>query len=160
MGTNTDAIIIGAGPAGLVAAKILAEQDIDFLLLMKEENPCQDKTCGGFIPSRCLDEFGIKIDNDYREINALRMKFPGMDIIRVNFEESVGVNTTRGELGNTMLQMVPQYQNILRKNARVSKITNEKDHVKLSVQSDEGKEILTSKIVIDASGSNLSLIHI
>ncbi|MDF1540556.1 MAG: NAD(P)/FAD-dependent oxidoreductase [Candidatus Thorarchaeota archaeon] len=154
MDTDIDVIIIGAGPAGLFAAKTIAEQDIDFILIMKEEEPCQEKTCGGFIPSRCLDEFGIKIRHNYREIVGLRMKFPGLDIVRVDFDESIGVNTTRAQLGKTMHQMVPHYQKITRSGTKVSKVSVKNERVKVDVDSKEGKDSLTSKIVIDASGAN------
>ncbi len=51
-----DVIIVGAGPAGSTAAKILAEQGIRSILIDKEKFP-RDKPCGGGLTSRVLTRF-------------------------------------------------------------------------------------------------------
>jgi len=53
---NYDVVVIGAGPAGSTAAKCLAENNINVLLLDKSEFP-RDKPCGGGIPTRILKRF-------------------------------------------------------------------------------------------------------
>jgi len=51
-----DVVVIGAGPAGSTAAKCLAENNINVLLLDKSEFP-RDKPCGGGLPTRVLKRF-------------------------------------------------------------------------------------------------------
>jgi len=51
-----DVVVIGAGPAGSTAAKYLAENKINILLLDKSEFP-RDKPCGGGLPTRVLKRF-------------------------------------------------------------------------------------------------------
>jgi len=51
-----DVVVVGAGPAGATAAKVLAEQGIHVLLLDKETFP-RDKPCGGGLPARVLKRF-------------------------------------------------------------------------------------------------------
>jgi geranylgeranyl reductase family protein len=51
-----DVVVIGAGPAGSTAAKCLAENNINVLLLDKSEFP-RDKPCGGGLPTRVLIRF-------------------------------------------------------------------------------------------------------
>jgi flavin-dependent dehydrogenase len=48
-----DVIVIGAGPAGATAAALLADHDIDTLLLEKEKLP-RPKICGGAVSKRAL----------------------------------------------------------------------------------------------------------
>ena len=48
---NYDVVVVGAGPAGATAAKILAEKKIKVLLIDKEEFP-REKICGGGLPTR------------------------------------------------------------------------------------------------------------
>ncbi len=51
--TNYDVIVIGAGPAGATAAAILAESDINALLIEREKLP-RPKICGGAVSKRAL----------------------------------------------------------------------------------------------------------
>jgi len=53
---NFDVIVVGAGPAGATAAKVLGEAGIATLLLDKAEFP-RDKPCGGGITARALQRF-------------------------------------------------------------------------------------------------------
>ncbi len=48
-----DAIVIGAGPAGCMAARTLSRAGFKVLLLEKERIP-RDKACGGFLPPRAV----------------------------------------------------------------------------------------------------------
>jgi flavin-dependent dehydrogenase len=51
MTPDTDVIIIGAGPAGLMAARRLEELDISYTLVSRDSTPGIDKACGGYVPS-------------------------------------------------------------------------------------------------------------
>lgn len=53
---NFDVIVVGAGPAGATAAKVLGEAGIATLLLDKAEFP-RDKPCGGGISARVMKRF-------------------------------------------------------------------------------------------------------
>jgi geranylgeranyl reductase family protein len=51
-----DVVVVGAGPAGATAAKVLAEKKVNVLLLDKETFP-RDKPCGGGLPARVLKRY-------------------------------------------------------------------------------------------------------
>ncbi|HEC81574.1 MAG TPA: FAD-binding protein [Thermoplasmatales archaeon] len=53
---KTDVVIVGAGPAGSIAAKTLAEKNINVLLIEKKKFP-RDKPCGGGLPIRVIKRF-------------------------------------------------------------------------------------------------------
>ncbi len=53
---NFDVIVVGAGPAGATAAKVLGDAGIETLLLDKAEFP-RDKPCGGGISARVMQRF-------------------------------------------------------------------------------------------------------
>jgi len=53
---KTDVCIIGAGPAGSTAAKILSEKGFDVILVDKDKFP-RDKPCGGGLPVSVLKRF-------------------------------------------------------------------------------------------------------
>ena len=154
MDFDTDVLIVGAGPAGLSAASTLAGTDLDYLLLAKENSPCEEKTCGGFVPRRALDEFDIPPINGQHEIHSLRMKFPSMDLIRVDFDRSVGINITRGDLGRTMLALIPNSDQHVRMNSKVQSIKVKHDRAEATVSSQDKDEVVTAQVIIDCSGTN------
>ena len=59
---ESEVIVVGAGPAGAMAATILAQKGRDVLLLDKEAFP-RDKTCGDAVPSGAIEKmwkYGMK----------------------------------------------------------------------------------------------------
>ena len=68
-----DAVVVGGGPAGATAATDLARQGHRVLLL---ERGGRIKPCGGAIPPRLIEEFGIPHDLLVARINAARMISP------------------------------------------------------------------------------------
>ncbi|MHA1909208.1 MAG: NAD(P)/FAD-dependent oxidoreductase [Candidatus Thorarchaeota archaeon] len=151
---ETKVVIVGAGPAGLSAANILSSQGIDYFLITKEDKPCVDKVCGGFIPARALEEFKIGSIKDAHEITSIRMKFPGMDVVRVDFDKPVGVNTTRGDLGQSMLDKLPKPQDTVKLSTKVDSIKETSEGIESTYTGPEGKESISAEILIDASGAN------
>ncbi len=56
MVAKPEVIVVGAGPAGSTAAKVLAENGVSVLLVDKHSFP-RDKPCGGGLPARVLRRF-------------------------------------------------------------------------------------------------------
>jgi geranylgeranyl reductase family protein len=107
-----DAIIIGAGPAGSTAARILAENGKNVALLEKREVRQSDKVCGGMLPLSDFKEFGIS-DTSIEKIMSKEVSiYPWMrreiyhpvvtvqrtifDETLVNAAKSVGANHIMG----------------------------------------------------------------
>ncbi len=150
----TDVLIVGAGPAGLAAAFQLQEYDIDFVLVAREASACENKTCGGFVPARVLQEFDIKKPPDSQEITSVRMKFPNLDTVEVNFGRQIGINTTRKALGERMVEPLRNKTSVMRMKSMVTAVSEGNGSVDISVQKESQREILHAKILIDASGAN------
>jgi len=153
MNTDTEVIVIGAGPAGSTAARKLAELDVDYLLLDRNLKPGEGKPCAGFIPSSSLKQFSIPTIDDQHEINAVRMKFPGRDLATIEFDQPLGVNVSRGALGDTLLNMIPHASSVFL-GSKVGKVETNNDLCKITVREDGKERTLTSKLIIDASGAN------
>ncbi|MCK5151661.1 MAG: NAD(P)/FAD-dependent oxidoreductase [Candidatus Thorarchaeota archaeon] len=154
MAVDTKVVIIGAGPAGLSAANELGSKGIDYLLFAKEKEPCVEKVCGGFIPTRALGEFKLGTINGAHNIFTVRMKFPGMELVRVDFEKPVGINATRGNLGRAMLGLIPNHREHVRMESTINTVKEHKEHVEILYTEDNERKKLTTEIVIDASGAN------
>ena len=153
MNTDTEVIVIGAGPAGSTAARKLAELDVDYLLLDRALKPGEGKPCAGFIPSSSLKQFSIPTIDDQHEINAVRMKFPGRDLATIEFDQPLGVNVCRGAFGDILLNMIP-YASSVFLGSKVGKVETNNDLCKITVREDGEERTLTSKLIIDASGAN------
>ncbi|MBD3407760.1 MAG: geranylgeranyl reductase family protein [Candidatus Lokiarchaeota archaeon] len=154
MASDTEIIVIGSGPAALAAAKILTHNGIDFQIITEDSKPGQNKVCGGFVSGRAIDDFDLKdIPNSY-PVLAVRMKFPGMDSVIVQFDEQVGVNVDRGDLGSYLLKQA----DIIRSNhyfdCSVTSIERIQRKMVCNVQSGDEKFQVSSGLVIDCSGAN------
>jgi geranylgeranyl reductase family protein len=70
-----DTIVVGAGPAGSTAARLLAQKGARVLLLDRARFP-RDKPCGGGVTVRAADELGIDLSPVIeRTITEVRVSF-------------------------------------------------------------------------------------
>lgn len=153
MKVDSDTAVIGAGPAGLSAAKTLEKEGVEYQLYAKEKHPCIDKPCGGFIPGRTVALFGLDNIKDAYPIHSVEMRFPGIGIKQVEFEESIGINVSRGELGKAMLSNLSHSQPRINLGHEVRAIERDGDYCSLRITADQSDYEVTAKLVIDASGA-------
>ncbi len=146
-----DVAIIGAGPAGLTAARILETQDISYVLMSRESSPGETKACGGFIPARAFREFGLRPFPGCHEVRSVRMKFPGLAMKRIDFERAAGYNVSRGDLGTYLRGLLskdaPVWMNRL-----VTRLDVDRDGCTVVFWGEDGRESLRASLVIDCSG--------
>jgi geranylgeranyl reductase family protein len=154
MTDRTEVIIIGAGPAGLVAARNLAESHIEYVLIDRSEKPGTNKPCGGFIPSSTLQRFSVPQVEGQHLINAVRMKFPGMEVSSIHFDAPLGVNVSRAALARTLLNEIPGFRNQSMLGSSVERIETDTESCRVTVMKDSNETILESRLIIDASGAN------
>jgi digeranylgeranylglycerophospholipid reductase len=80
------------------------------------------------------------------------MRFKDTNIKQVDFEEPVGVNVTRENLGKTLLDLVENSSEHIQMESEVGNVSLTKDNCFVSYRDLDGKKKLTSNIIIDASG--------
>ncbi len=139
-----EVIIIGAGPAGLNAAKILGEAGKSVLILEKNAE-IGPKICAGGLTRKSIQYLNLPesiIDYKYNEIffNSPRVR------TRINFGETFFYTIDRKNLGAWQLQKLGHNVTV-RTSSHVGKI--EKDYLIINDQEKIGFEFL-----IGADGSN------
>lgn len=153
MSFDTDVVIIGAGPAGILAAIKLEELGVDYLLFDRDLNPGEEKPCAGFIPMSTINKLSIPRIDDQHEINEARLQFSGRDLSTVKFDKPLGINVSRGALGKTLLGMTSAKDSLIL-GAKISKVETTSAQSKITVRQDGKEQRYISKLIIDASGAN------
>ncbi|MFX1559727.1 MAG: NAD(P)/FAD-dependent oxidoreductase [Promethearchaeota archaeon] len=154
MNVDTDVVIIGAGPAGLTAARRLSELDVQYTLISREDKPGAYKACGGYVPFRAIEEFGLKEIPGAHEVKSIRMKFPGLDITRVDFEKPVGVNVNRENLGIALLNQIGKDVGEIWLETECGQITSKRESIELRYTKENVTSTISTHLIIDASGVN------
>jgi digeranylgeranylglycerophospholipid reductase len=83
-----DIIVVGAGPAGSIAARSAAEKGVSVLLLEKDAEPGTPVRCGEAVNRKRLEEF-IQPDNSWISavINTFSLNSPDGNEVVIRFEE-------------------------------------------------------------------------
>lgn len=86
---SAGAIVIGGGPAGAAAARLLAANGKDVLLV--ERDPAYRKPCGGAIPSPVFSEFDLPARLVRNTVSTFRLVSPGGAAVDIPLREPVFV---------------------------------------------------------------------
>jgi len=137
-----DVIIIGAGPAGLAAAKVLGEGDKRVLVLEKNQKIGQ-KICAGGLT---LKDFGLGIPINLAEqiFHSIKINYSDK-VFEIKRTKPFVVTISREELGQWQLQQIKKNVEI-RMNSEVVEIKNESILLKQ-------KEEIRFNYLIGADGS-------
>src|SRR5262245_26149975 len=89
-----DAIVIGAGPAGLLAARRLAQRGLDVAVLEEHASIGDPVHCTGILAREAFSEFGLSSDTILNELTTARFVSPaGHEIVyRTRMVEAVVID--------------------------------------------------------------------
>lgn len=77
-----DVVIIGAGPAGLHAARLLSQHDLDVIVLEEHEAVGRPVHCTGILARTAFDEFDLPQNTILGALRTLRLVSPaGRDVV-------------------------------------------------------------------------------
>lgn len=97
---RTKAFVVGAGPAGSTAARFLAKEGLDTILV--ERDLFFIKPCGGGIPSTVFDELAIPKKAIKKEIKKIKIVSPKGDILEIELKGGSLSIVQRGEFDSIL----------------------------------------------------------
>jgi len=92
---RTKVLVVGGGPAGSTAARFLAKEGIDAILL--ERNFSFVKPCGGGIPDAAFDEFGIPRNIIKKSVKNIKLVSPLNNAVDIRLKGGFIAIVKRGE---------------------------------------------------------------
>jgi geranylgeranyl reductase family protein len=151
-----DVIVVGGGPAGATAARVLGEAGISTLLLDKSAFP-RDKPCGGGISARAMGRFPY--------LNSALATIPVNWVSKIYFEAPSGVAVDyvseerlylmirRCEFDNLLFSMARKQVDCVTP-ALVRKVNLQNDGVTVEAEIAGERREYRGKIVVGADGAN------
>jgi geranylgeranyl reductase family protein len=149
---DADIIVAGAGPAGAVAARTLAESGRRTLLVDRAAFP-RNKPCGGGLTMRALTRFpwldAVLSTIDVHHVSELHLESPNGTLLKVKADAPVGLLIRRVEFDHALVKSAEQAGAELRAGFEITQAEADGDGVTL--QSRTG-ERLRAPIVVAADG--------
>ncbi|MBI4698439.1 MAG: FAD-dependent monooxygenase, partial [Nitrospirae bacterium] len=95
-----DAVVVGGGPAGSIAAKTLAAAGVNTGLVDKDHK--RIKPCGGATPSRSFEEFDLSPNEIVKKILTISTFSPRGDKTQVSLDGGYLALVERGPFDNSL----------------------------------------------------------
>ena len=145
-----DAIVVGLGPAGSMAAYELAKKGINVLALDKETFP-RDKSCGGCISVK-VDPI---VDFDFSDliedtITGISFTFKSKRKLDVDSTRPIAYNVSRERFDAFLVDRAARSGAEIIEGARVISCADKDDHVEVSTETGKFK----ARYLIGADGAN------
>ncbi len=148
-----DVVVVGAGPAGSSAARVLAKAGLRTLIVEKSPMP-RRKVCGGGVTARALGYLDFELPPELvdRECYGVRLSFGGRTI-EVESDEPVAVMSTRARF-DTHLLAKAQEAGARLVNATVREVRTDGDEVVVATTA--GEHRCRAVILAAGAGNKLS----
>jgi geranylgeranyl reductase len=147
---NTKVLVIGGGPAGATAGRLLAESGKDIILL--EKNLSYAKPCGGGIALNAFDEFNLPRAPVKKEIHALRIVSPRGNRVEIGLKDHSLAIVERREFDEVLRQKAEAQGTRIIEGEFLRVLDDKKCRVDALI--DEEKVEIVSEYIVAADGVN------
>jgi geranylgeranyl reductase family protein len=147
---KTDVVVIGAGPAGLIAAREVAERGVDVLVLEEHKEigmPCH---CAGLLSLNGLMEIGVPLNADFvqNKLTGALFHSPSGLSFTVEREEAVACVVDRSKFDKFLAKQATSAGVDIKLQSKVQKI--KRRNKQLIVSGPWGQ--INTRVVVDAEG--------
>jgi len=153
-----DVIVVGAGPSGLNAAKILTKEGLDVLVLEKNRWVGEHVICAGIVGEEVFSKFQISGESVLKTIREIKIISPQSSVIRYEHPDPFAYVVDRERFDRSIALNAGTINIPIRCNSRVQDITVEKDGVQVEtgVNGRRDKKY-RARVVLIATGVNYNL---
>lgn len=151
-----DALIVGAGPAGNIAALELAKRGFRVAVLDYRER-IGDKLCTGVIGVECADRFPIAPEFVYRVANAATIHSPHGSMFRVTRPDTQALIVDRVSYVNSIATAASRSGAEYWLGWRVSDVSRSPSEARVTAHRDGASVTLGTRMLLVASGFGSSL---
>ena len=153
---RSDIVVVGGGPAGLIAAKTAAAQNVKVLLLESKDKIGFHEHCAGLLSIKGLNSLSLsKIPSDVyqnKEIIGARLYSPSGKLIEIQKKEPTAYVVDRVKFNLYLSSLAEKAGVDIETSSRVVDIKRKNKLLELSLGKMNSYEKITSKIAILAEG--------
>jgi geranylgeranyl reductase family protein len=153
-----DVIVVGAGPSGLNAAKILTKRGLDVLVLEKKSEVGKHIICAGIVGYDAFSKFHVSEESVLKKIKEIKIISPQSNVICYEHPEPFACVVDREKFDRSIAFNSGEIHIPIQCNSHVQDIVVEKDavHVQTGVNGKQHKKY-TARVVLIATGVNYNL---
>jgi digeranylgeranylglycerophospholipid reductase len=153
-----DILVVGAGPAGSMTAKIAAEQGVDVIFIERNEKVGDPVRCAEGINISTFQDTGIEKDDSFIDqvIDGTKFYFYN-EVYELNTKEWQGYVIDRKVFDKYLASQAEKAGAVLFTSTKAIGMKNKGDHWLVRIKSLKGIEEIETKIVIGAGGFKCSV---
>ncbi|HSP05736.1 MAG TPA: NAD(P)/FAD-dependent oxidoreductase, partial [Acidobacteriota bacterium] len=150
-----DVVVIGAGPSGSMAARLLGENGYSVVLLEEHTQPGAPVNCSGVIGIEAFSRYDLPTDPIIRDIDTFRFYSPGGATLQYCHPEPLAYAVNRARFDTVMAARAVAAGATLMTGSRATGIHVDRDGVRLDVH--RRQDQLKSRFVVIATGAGPKL---
>ena len=153
-----DVIIVGAGPSGLNAAKLLTKKGLDVLVLEKKREVGEHIICAGIVGEEAFSRFDLSDKTVLKKIREIKIVSPNSDVIYYEHPDPFAYVVDREQFDRSIALNAGQIKLQIECNSKVDDIVVDKESVQVRTQAN-GKphKMHAARVAMIATGVNYSL---
>lgn len=153
-----DVIVVGAGPSGLNAARILAAEGLDVLVLERKNEIGKHIICAGIVGEEAFRSFDLSKESILKEIKEIKIVSPYSNVIKYEHPTPFAYVVDREKFDKFLAHSRGENEIRLELNSSVEDIIREKDSIELRTTGN-GKSLkkYRTRMVLVSTGVNYTL---